>query len=61
MRNLRGALLGGFFLAFAENLGVWIFASEWRDLVAFVIFILFLYIRPQGIFQKTEKAVKGAI
>lgn len=55
MANLRGAFLGAFFLAFAENLGVWIFASEWRDLVAFVIFITFLSLRPQGIFQKKEK------
>lgn len=55
MANLRGAFLGAFFLAFAENLGVWIFASEWRDLVAFVIFITFLSLRPKGIFQKKEQ------
>lgn len=55
MATLRGAFLGAFFLAFAENLGVWIFASEWRDVVAFVIFITFLYFRPKGIFQKKEK------
>lgn len=55
MANLRGAFLGAFFLAFAENLGVWIFASEWRDLFAFVIFIAFLSLRPKGIFQKKEK------
>lgn len=55
MANLRGAFLGALFLAFAENLGVWIFASEWRDLVAFVIFITFLSLRPKGIFQKKER------
>lgn len=55
MGSLRGAFLGAFFLAFAENLGVWIFASEWRDVVAFVIFITFLYFRPKGIFQKKVK------
>ena len=54
LRNLRGAFLGAFFLAFCENIAVWVFASEWRDLVAFIIFITFLYIRPQGIFQKKE-------
>lgn len=52
MATLRGAFLGAFFLAFAENLGVWIMSSEWRDVVAFVIFISFLYFRPKGIFQK---------
>lgn len=55
MATLKGAFLGAFFLAFAENLGVWIFASEWRDVVAFVIFITFLYFRPKGIFQKKVK------
>ena len=52
MRNLRGAFLGAMFLAFSENVAVWVFASEWRDLVAFIIFITFLYLRPHGIFQK---------
>lgn len=55
MGSMRGAFLGAFFLSFAENLGVWIFASEWRDVVAFVIFITFLYFRPKGIFQKKVK------
>ncbi len=52
MTNLRGAFLGAMFLAFAENIAVWVFASEWRDLCAFVIFIIFLYIKPNGIFSK---------
>lgn len=55
LANLRGAFLGAFFLAFLENLGVWIFASEWRDLVSFVVFIMFLFLSPKGIFQKREK------
>lgn len=54
LANLRGAFFGALFLAFAENVGVLIFASEWRDLIAFVIFITFLSLRPHGIFQKKE-------
>ncbi len=52
MTNLRGAFFGALFLAFSENLAVWVFASEWRDLIAFIIFITFLYFRPTGIFSK---------
>lgn len=52
MAGIWGAFFGAMFLAFSENLGVWLFASEWRDLVAFVIFITFLYFKPHGIFQK---------
>jgi len=44
--SIGGVFFGGLFLAFAENLGVWIFASEWRDAVAFTIFIIFLSIKP---------------
>jgi len=50
--SLNGAFFGAMFLAFSENVGVALFASEWRDLIAFVIFIVFLSFRPQGIFQK---------
>ncbi|MBR2299575.1 MAG: branched-chain amino acid ABC transporter permease [Alphaproteobacteria bacterium] len=53
--SLYGPFLGAFFLAAAENVGVMLWASEWRDLVAFVIFIIFLIFRPQGIFQRKEK------
>ena len=54
MGTMKGPFLGAFFLAFAENIGVMMWASEWRDLVAFVIFTLFLVFRPQGIFQTKE-------
>ena len=55
MSTMIGPFLGAFFLAAAENIGVMLWASEWRDLVAFVIFICFLMFRPQGIFEKKEK------
>ena len=52
LANLRGAFFGAFFLALAENIGVLIFAAEWRDLVAFIIFITFLSLKPKGIFSE---------
>ena len=52
--SLNGAFFGAIFLAFAENVGVALFASEWRDLISFVIFITFLSLKPNGIFQKKE-------
>lgn len=50
--TLKGAFLGSFFLAFVENVGVVLFSEEWRDAIAFILFITFLYFRPKGIFQK---------
>ncbi len=55
MSTMKGPFLGAFFLAAAENIGVLALSSEWRDLVAFVIFIIFLMFRPNGIFEKKEK------
>ena len=47
--NLRGALLGGLILGVAENYGAAIFGNEWRDVVAFVLLVLILLLRPSGL------------
>ena len=47
--NLRGALLGGLLLGVMELYGQALFGTEWRDVVAFVVLILVLMIRPTGI------------
>ncbi len=47
--NLRGALLGGLVLGVAENWGAALFGNQWRDVVAFVLLVLILLVRPTGI------------
>ncbi|MGZ4542614.1 MAG: branched-chain amino acid ABC transporter permease [Mycobacteriaceae bacterium] len=47
--NLRGALLGGLLLGVMELYGQALFGSQWRDVVAFVLLILVLLVRPTGI------------
>ena len=47
--SIPGAVLGGFFLGLAENLGIWKISAGWKDCIAFVILIIFLLIRPSGI------------
>lgn len=47
--NLRGALLGGLLLGVMENWGAAVFGSEWRDVVAFVLLVLILLVRPSGL------------
>ena len=47
--NLRGALLGGLILGVMENYGQAFFGTQWRDVVAFVLLVLVLLIRPTGI------------
>lgn len=54
--SIPGAMVGGFFLGLAENLGIWKIQSGWKDTISFAILIIFLLFRPGGIFGiKTEK------
>lgn len=54
--SIPGAVLGGFFLGLAENLGIWKISAGWKDCIAFLILIIFLLIRPWGFLgTKTEK------
>jgi branched-chain amino acid transport system permease protein len=47
--NVRGAVLGGLLLGVAENLGVACVQSAWRDVIAFLILVLILMLRPTGL------------
>lgn len=51
--NLRGALLGGLLLGIMENYGQAVFGTQWRDVVAFVLLVLVLLVRPTGIFGES--------
>lgn len=56
--NVPAAILGGYLLGLAENLGVWYLPSGYKDAIAFVVLILFLLFRPQGFLgaRKREEA-----
>lgn len=53
--NVKGAMAGGFILGVAEVFSVAYGASTYRDAVAFVIIILILFLRPEGLFSKAGK------
>jgi len=53
--SIPGAILGGYLLGIIENLGVQFISSGYRDLIAFVILIVFLLFRPNGILGKKTK------
>ena len=50
--SIPGALLGGFFLGIVENLGIWKIQAGWKDTISFVVLIIFLLFRPEGILGK---------
>ena len=52
MGDIRGALIGGLFLGFAEVMSVAYIGSTMRDAVAFGLLFVVLLLRPQGLFGK---------
>jgi branched-chain amino acid transport system permease protein len=47
--NIRGAMLGGYFLGVAEALSITFLNPAYKDMVAFIILILVLLFRPGGL------------
>jgi branched-chain amino acid transport system permease protein len=53
--SIPGAILGGYLLGCIENLSVQFVASGYRDFITYLILILFLLFRPNGILGKKTK------
>lgn len=51
--SIRGALAGGLLLGVMENVSAGCFGTQWRDVVAFVLLVGVLMLRPTGIFGET--------
>ena len=54
--SVPGAIVGGFLIGVAENLGVWFIPPVWKDTIAYGILILMLFLKPSGLFGKKEEA-----
>jgi branched-chain amino acid transport system permease protein len=53
--NIAGATIGGFILAFAEELGAGYISSGYRDAMGFVLIIIILLVKPTGLFAQRER------
>jgi branched-chain amino acid transport system permease protein len=53
--SIPGAILGGYLLGAIENLSVQFVSSGYRDFVSYLILIIFLLFRPNGILGKKTK------
>ena len=47
--NVRGAVLGGFVIAFVEQFGAFYISSNYRDVYVFALLIIILLVRPTGL------------
>jgi branched-chain amino acid transport system permease protein len=52
--EIRGAFVGGFLLGAIEIFVAAFFPSTLRDLIAFTILLIFLSLKPTGIFGKAQ-------
>jgi branched-chain amino acid transport system permease protein len=53
--NIEGAVLGGFILAFSEVMSVSYLSSDLRDAVSFVLLLIILLARPNGLLGYTSE------
>ena len=54
--SLLGAVVGGLAVGLAENLAVLVIPTGYKAAVPFLLLMLVLYFRPQGLFGSTDKA-----
>lgn len=50
IQDFRSPVLGAILLGLAFHLAVWVFSSQWQEVVAYGLVIAILFARPQGLF-----------
>lgn len=49
--SIRGAVLGGLLYGVVESFATFFLGGAWRDAIAFVLLLLVLLVRPEGLFR----------
>ncbi|MCL2374848.1 MAG: branched-chain amino acid ABC transporter permease, partial [Treponema sp.] len=57
--SVEGAIIAGITIGILESVAVGVFGSAWRDVVAYLVLIIILYVRPNGFFGKRMEAGAG--
>ncbi|MGE0734826.1 MAG: branched-chain amino acid ABC transporter permease [Alphaproteobacteria bacterium] len=52
--NLHGALLGGLVLGLLESLSAGLISSQFKDVVAFVVLLIVLFLKPAGLLGRAS-------
>ena len=53
--SITGATIGGFILAFVEEMGAGYVSSGYRDAMGFLLIIVVLLFKPTGLFARAER------
>jgi branched-chain amino acid transport system permease protein len=52
MGSVPGAIAGGLIIGFAEAFGAFYISTDYKDIIAFVLLVVILSFRPEGLFSK---------
>ncbi len=52
MGSIPGAILGGYILGFSESMAATYISNDYKDLIAFLLLIIILTIKPKGLFVR---------
>jgi len=52
MGSVPGAIVGGLIIGFAESFGAFYLSTDYKDIIAFVLLVVILSLRPQGLFTQ---------
>lgn len=55
MGSIPGAIVGGYILGFSESLGATYISNDYKDIIAFVLLVIILTVKPTGLFAKGER------
>jgi branched-chain amino acid transport system permease protein len=55
MGSIPGAILGGYILGFSESLGATYISNDYKDIIAFILLVIILTVKPTGLFSKGGK------
>jgi len=52
MGSVPGAIVGGLIIGFAESFGGFYISTDYKDIIAFVLLVVILSVRPHGLFTR---------
>ncbi|MEW8969714.1 MAG: branched-chain amino acid ABC transporter permease [Mesobacillus sp.] len=52
MGSIPGAIIGGYILGFSESLGATYISNDYKDIIAFILLVVILSVKPTGLFAK---------
>ncbi|MFD2214516.1 branched-chain amino acid ABC transporter permease [Metabacillus endolithicus] len=56
MGSIPGAIIGGYILGFSESLSATFISNDYKDLIAFLLLVAILTIKPKGLFVKGARS-----